>query len=261
LCGNKGHAVQKCFKWFDRSFSGEEKTAAPATTSYGIDINWYADSGVTDHITSDLDKLYVCDKYGGSDQVHTANGTGMKIQHIANTTLHTPSRDLILKNILHVPAANKNLIPIHHFSHDNHVFFELHRWHFLIKDRELRKVLHHDRVEGGLYPLKFLADKQVLGLVKVSFDRWHFQLGHPYPSIVQRVLRDNNLLVDGKSNSESVCDACHKGKMHQLPYSSSSSVSQSPLELIILDVCGPAPESVGRFKYYVSFIDDFSKFT
>jgi hypothetical protein len=46
------------------------------------------------------------------------------------------------------------------------------------------------------------------------------------------VVRDNNLLVDDKSNIESVCDACQKGKMHQLPYSSSSSVSHSPLELV-----------------------------
>jgi hypothetical protein len=34
-----------------------------------------------------------------------------------------------------------------------------------------------------------------------------------------------------------------------------------PLELIFSDVWGPACESIGRNKYYVSFIDDFSKFT
>jgi hypothetical protein len=40
-----------------------------------------------------------------------------------------------------------------------------------------------------------------------------------------------------------------------------SSVSKVPLELVFSDVWGPAPSSVGKFKYYVSFIDDFSKFT
>ena len=43
--------------------------------------------------------------------------------------------------------------------------------------------------------------------------------------------------------------------------SSSMSASKFPLELVYSDVWGPTPESVGRKKYYVSFIDDFSKFT
>ena len=38
-------------------------------------------------------------------------------------------------------------------------------------------------------------------------------------------------------------------------------MSKAPLELIFSDVWGPAPTSVGRNNYYVSFIDDFSKFT
>jgi hypothetical protein len=46
-----------------------------------------------------------------------------------------------------------------------------------------------------------------------------------------------------------------------LPYSKLTSVSSHPLELIFSDVWGPGPESVGRYKYYVSFVDDYSKFT
>jgi histone deacetylase 1/2 len=38
-------------------------------------------------------------------------------------------------------------------------------------------------------------------------------------------------------------------------------VSTSSLELVFSDVWGPASESFGCFKYYVSFIDDYSKFT
>jgi hypothetical protein len=246
--------VQKCFKRFDRSFTGEEKVTSPATTSYGIDTNWYADSGATDHITSDLDKLSIRDKYGGNDQVHTASGSGMKIQHIGSTTLHTPSHDLVLNNILHVPTANKNLVSVHRLTLDNHVFLELHPWYFLIKDKEMKKMVHHNRVERGLYPLKASTGKFGLSSVKVSFARWHHRLGHPSPSIVQHVLKNNDLPFDERSSSTSVCDACQKGKMHQLPYPKLSSVSKIPLELVFFDVWGPAPESVGRFKYYVSLL-------
>ncbi|WVZ53456.1 hypothetical protein U9M48_004396 [Paspalum notatum var. saurae] len=63
------------------------------------------------------------------------------------------------------------------------------------------------------------------------------------------------------SNKNSVCDACQQAKSHQLPYHKSTSISSHPLELIFSDVWGPAPDSVGKYKYYVSFVYDFSKFT
>jgi hypothetical protein len=124
----------------------------------------------------------------------------------------------------------------------------------------MKKILHHNKVERGIYPLKFSTSKKVMCLTKVSYERWHSRLGHPSPSIVQRVLSSNNLPVLGKFSSDLVCDVCQKGKMHQLPYPKSSSVSKFPLELVFLDVWGSTPKSVRRFKYYVSFIDDFSKF-
>jgi hypothetical protein len=46
-----------------------------------------------------------------------------------------------------------------------------------------------------------------------------------------------------------------------LPFLNSVSVSKAPLELIFLDVWGPASTSAGKPNYYVSFIDDFSNFT
>jgi histone deacetylase 1/2 len=45
-----------------------------------------------------------------------------------------------------------------------------------------------------------------------------------------------------------------------LAYPTSTSVSTHPLELVFSDVWVPTPEYVGRYKYYVSFVDDFSKF-
>ncbi|WVZ97946.1 hypothetical protein U9M48_043442 [Paspalum notatum var. saurae] len=46
-CGKCGHMVVKCFKLFDTSFTGKERSAAAATNSYGIHTNWHTDTGTT----------------------------------------------------------------------------------------------------------------------------------------------------------------------------------------------------------------------
>jgi hypothetical protein len=112
------------------------------------------DSGATDHITSELDKLTVHDKYHGQDQVHTASGSGMKISNIGRTILHTPHRNLRLKNILHVPTANKSLAFVHCFTSDNNALVEFHSNLFLVKDRVTKRIIHQGKCEDGLYPLR-----------------------------------------------------------------------------------------------------------
>jgi hypothetical protein len=71
------------------------------------------------------------------------------------------------------------------------------------------------------------------------------------------VVSNNNLPYVSDPSLDFVCDACQLGKSHQLHYPRSTSVSTSPLELIFSDVWGPACNSIGGNKYYVSFTDDF----
>jgi hypothetical protein len=264
ICGKGSHEAVDCWHRYDENYQG--KNAGSATTGYGVDTNWYMDSGATDHITSELDKLTVRDKYHGQDQVHTASGSGMKISNIGRTVLHTSHRDLHLKNILHVPTANKSLASVHRFTSDNNALVEFHPNLFLVKDRVMKRIIHQGKCEGGLYPIRLKprevkSQKQILGVIKPSTSRWHSRLGHPSIPIVERVIRNNNLPFVSDESSSSVCDSCLKAKSHQLPYPISTSVSQAPLDLIFSDVWGPAPTSVGRYTYYVSFIDDYSKYT
>ena len=103
--------VVRCFKSFDTSFTGPpQKSASTTMTSYGVDTNWYMDSGAMDHITSELEKLTMRDKYHGGDQVHAANVTVMEISHVGHSTLHSPSNKIHLRNNLHVPHASKSLV-------------------------------------------------------------------------------------------------------------------------------------------------------
>jgi hypothetical protein len=90
---------------------------------------------------------------------------------------------------------------------------------------------------------------------------WHARLGHPSSSIVRFVLSKNSLPFLSDDSLDHVCDVCQQAKSHQLPYTRSSSVSKAPLKLIFSDVWGPSYVSIENNKYYVSFIDYFSKFT
>ncbi|XBH89844.1 hypothetical protein VPH35_081660 [Triticum aestivum] len=76
ICTKAGHDAYRCWKRFEKNYKRKEKTANTAATSYGVDTNWYIDTGATDHITSELDKLAVRDRYTGTERVHTASGSG-----------------------------------------------------------------------------------------------------------------------------------------------------------------------------------------
>jgi hypothetical protein len=203
----------------------------------------------------------VRDRYHGNEQIHIASGSGIDIHHISNSY---PSHYLHLNNILYVPQATKSLISTSRLSHDDNAFVEYWPKSFFVKDEATREVLLQGRCVDGLYHLPSSSTstlgRHAHGVAKSTSSLWHERLGHPSSVVVHQVVC-NNSIPFSKSNKESVCGACEMDKNHQLPYPKSTSVSTSPLELVFSDVWGPALESFGCFKYYMSFIDNYSKFT
>ena len=180
------------------------------------------DSGATNHITGDLEKLTVRERYTGNEQIHTANGSGMAINHIGHTTIYTPDRELHLNNVLHVPVATKSLISASKLALDNDTFVEIHPHFFLVKDLETKRVLLRSKGRRGLYPLKHIGGnvtKHVLSVTKPSSDLWHRRLGHPSSIVVRKIISENKLPCVSNDENKFVCDACQKGKSHQLPSS------------------------------------------
>jgi hypothetical protein len=83
----EGHSANEC--WW-RYGDDDDDTQKDTKGAYGVDTNWYTDTGATHHVTGQLNKLSVHDTYQGRDQVHNASGQGMDIAHIGHSTLHTP---------------------------------------------------------------------------------------------------------------------------------------------------------------------------
>jgi hypothetical protein len=237
LCGRDGHLASKCHRRFQRSFLGigndgkdtrnNARQAAMAdrpspsgqqgqTQSYSVDPSWYMDTGATDHLTSELNKLHTRDTYHGSDKVHTANGAGMHISHIGQASLLTrhPSRHLHLNNVLHVPSVTRNLLSVPKLTYDNNVFCEFHPFDLFVKDRATRDVLLSGQLCHGLYRVDPPGAPQVFSGVRVSPSQWHARLGHPANPIVRHVLSRHELPSLSSNKDLAVCDACSKAKVN-----------------------------------------------
>ena len=65
------------------------------------------------------------------------------------------------------------------------------------------------------------------------------------------------------SKELSLCESCVMGKQHRTPFPKDiSQRSNQPFETIHSDVCGPMHvKSFGNSQYFVTFIDDYSRYT
>ena len=94
---------------------------------------------------------------------------------------------------------------------------------------------------------------------------WHLRCGHlGYDDL--KLLNDKSMINGMPVNTMEVfnrnCEGCVVGKQHRQPFrkKSENNTSQS-LELIHSHICGPMNvDSVGSSKFFVTFIDDYSRF-
>jgi hypothetical protein len=122
----------------------------------------------------------------------------------------------------------------------------------------------HRRDSSGLWELDWLhvpsaatspaSSPAVVASVTGSFQQWHH---HRLSSLVHR-----GLLGSVSGDVSLNCQGCRLGKQIPLPYPTSMSVSQRPFDLVHFDVWGLAPFALkGGHRYYILFIDDFSRYT
>jgi transposase InsO family protein len=287
ICGKNSHQALDCYHRMDFAYQGRhppsQLAAMAATTNSATEPEqpWYLDSGANHHITSEIENLTLQQPYQGPETVTVGNGGGLQIANTGSSLISTSNNLFYLKNILHCPHASSNLLSIRKFCKDNHCYFILTATCFLIKDMLTKEILLQGPSEAGLYPiyLKQLQSNRVkskaaflsstaflsrfsafLG-VTAPLDVWHSRLGHPAESVVHRLLQQSLLPYSGSVKRTQLCDSCQVSKSKKLPFLSSDRVSTHPLALVHSDVWTSLVVSIGGCKFYVAFIDDYSRFS
>uniref|UniRef100_A0A2N9EGE1 Integrase catalytic domain-containing protein n=1 Tax=Fagus sylvatica TaxID=28930 RepID=A0A2N9EGE1_FAGSY len=174
--------------------------------------------------------------------VTVGNGQSLPIKHSGNSQLYASSHLFKLRHILHVPSMSSNLLSVYRFCKDNNASFSFDAHNFQIKDLNSGKLLYNGLSEHGFYPIHGAI------LPKSSSPKSF----HTFATDASSNLWPQSF---GASTTNS-------GKMHQLPFPKSVSITSRPLEIVHSDVWGPAPiTSTNGTRYYITFVDDFTRFT
>lgn len=191
------------------------------------------------------------------------DGSGLPISHTGSALLPTPSHSFTLSDVLYVPTMKRNLISISQFCKSNNTSIEFLPSSFHVKDLPTGAILLQGRTKGGVYEWPSSTTKTPLiafSSVKTTLPEWHHRLGHPSLSILKNIVSSFKLDTSSPSHFNFNCNSCHCNKIHKLPFSTSTIFSSSPLEVIFTDLWTSPVFSIDNFKYYIIFVDHFTKY-
>ncbi len=279
-CGKPGHIARFCFK--AKNKERENAKNAKDDDDYAFAMRhgahsrsackWIMDSGATKHMTSHraaFDTYEVIaprNVHLGDDSVVEAIGMGSIVVEVVTRGKMNRIR---IENALHVPKLHANLLSVSKLvSSGLKVQFNLNECIVKASDGEAIAIAPR---EGNLYQMNFMKVHGVdaANLVQSptgdgGLELWHRRLGH----LNEKGVRTLQTMVSGMNLGKIscptyslVCEACIQGKQHRAPFPKEGGRrATKPLEIVHSDVCGPMrTTSVGGAKYFVTFIDDFSR--
>ncbi|KAI5428529.1 hypothetical protein KIW84_033494 [Lathyrus oleraceus] len=166
VCDKIGHTAVQCFYRFDKSYTGsnhyaennkqENHSAFIASPYHGQDYEWYFDSGASNHVTHQNEKLQEFSESNGKNSLLVGNGNRLRILGSGSTELNK----LNLHNVLYVPEITKNLLSISKLTADNNAIVEFDANYCYVKDKMTGNALLKGKVKDGLYQLSS-ANSQV----------------------------------------------------------------------------------------------------
>ncbi|RVW34849.1 Retrovirus-related Pol polyprotein from transposon RE2 [Vitis vinifera] len=224
---------------------------------------WYVDSGASNHMTNNSTALCHVRPYASQFSIQIAYGISLPIATIGDAS--SKFTDVFL-----APQLSTNLISVGQLV-DNNCAVNFSSNGCVVQDQVTGEPISKGPKVGCLFPLfllvpnfsplssiKSFACNNVSDLSMV----WHCRLGHPNTQILSHVLNFDLLGNKDRSSLSLECDSCKLGKSETLPFPLHTSRASHYFDLIRSDVWGPSPvSSHEKFKYYVTFIDDHSRFT
>ena len=286
-CGKPGHFARNCFKpnkWeqnnANQAKEREHANHATEDNDYAFATQdgphsksmckWIMDSGATKHMTphraafNTYEVIAPRNVHLGDDSVVEAIGVGSIVVEVL---VRGQSRRIRIKDALHVPKLQVNLLSVSKLvSSGTKVQFNKEGCILRASNGD---VLVQAPREGNLYQVTFtkVYEADAANLAQSStkqgeLELWHRRLGH-WNGRSMHLLQSmvSGMTLSKEQTSMPFCEGCVQGKQHRAPFPKDGAThATKPLEIVHADVCGPMrTTSMGGARYFVTFIDDFSR--
>lgn len=265
-CHRRGHKAQDCRVQGENSnsnFKIEEMCLSSYSKDHDTSQRWCLDSGCTSHMCCDaslFEKIFA----SPSDKIlrlAAVNSTA-EVKGIGKVILKINGQQIKLWDTLYVPSLTSNLMSVAKIAEKGfHVFFQGSK--ATVRDNRGRCIVTANR-EKGLYYVDDEKNEVARLVEKSSIQTWHRKLAHLNEKDLRKMMQDGGARGLSFSPKEKLqeCEVCIEGKMSRMPFKKvEARRTTRRLEIVHSDVCGPMSEmSPGGSKYFVTFIDDYSRY-
>ena len=221
---------------------------------------WVLDSGCTFHITPDKNVLFNLQE-GDGKKVLMVNNTQCKVKGIGKIRItNDDGTIIILKDVRYMSDMSRNLISYGMLEKSGCNYRDGDFTITFYKDGQ--KVIT-SKYENGLY---YLQGSVSQGEVNVSESTdmktkvWLSRLGHMSSKNMELLVKEG-FIPKTEVGKLDFCEGCVLGKSHKQSFPTAKHTTKGILEYVHSDLWGSpsTPRTLGGCKYFISFIDDFSK--
>lgn len=263
-CGGP-HYARKCNKkkWHNNKFNNDKSDQSANlctddTVLFSAFLannspNWYFDSGATAHMCNNKNNLNNV-KSPIKKNITVANGESIPVECMGDVMQSVQTKNgtntILIKNVQYLPNLCANLHSISQIVKKNNTVVFTKNGCTVYDDKN--RVIATGSLENDLFKLNVMTDVALSAMNEKDVNLWHRRLGH--------MSVQNMHFLKNPSSVKINCVICAEGKHSRASFPATGSRASKLLEIVHSDVCGPmSTTSLGGNRFYVSFIDDFSR--
>jgi hypothetical protein len=151
--------------------------------------DWIFDSGASSHMSASSNLLSSCTTSPFSSII-LGNGSSIPIHCVGQAQLSSPSKPLLLCDVLVVPSLIKNLISVRKITRDNLVSLEFNPFGLYVKDYRTKAEIARFNSSSDLYSLHGTPAAADPTSMVAFVDLWHRRLNHLYSASLSCILSE-----------------------------------------------------------------------